>query len=166
MLGKGDMLFLAGDVAKPRRLQGANVTEKEVKDVVKFLKTQAEELDMGGEEADLHVDFNATGSFAGSASGGGEDDGNDELYFQAKDVIIHAQKASASFLQRRLGVGYARAAKLLDIMEENGIVGPSNGAKPREVYIREDGTIAKEPINFAMATGVNADSDEAENEEV
>ena len=166
LLGRGDMLFLAGDVAKPRRLQGANVTEKEVKDVVKFLKTQAEELELGGEEGELHVDFNATGNFAGNASSGGEDDGNDELYFQAKDVVIHAQKASASFLQRRLGVGYARAAKLLDIMEENGIIGPANGAKPREVYIRLDGTIAQEPANLAMASGMNADTPEAENEEV
>lgn len=166
LLGRGDMLFLAGDVAKPRRLQGANVTEKEVKDVVKFIRTQAEELDLGGEEGELHVDFNSSGKFAGNASGGGEDDGNDELYFQAKDVVIHAQKASASFLQRRLSVGYARAAKLLDIMEENGVIGPANGAKPRDVYIRPDGTTAKEPINLAVATGMNADTPEAENEEV
>ena len=167
LLGRGDMLFLAGDVAKPRRLQGANVTEKEVKDVVKFIKTQAEELEMGGEEGELHVDFNATGNFAGNTSGRGEDDGNDELYFQAKDVIIHAQKASASFLQRRLGVGYARAAKLLDIMEENGIIGPANGAKPRDVYIRPDGTVAQEPAMLARTeTGISAETPEAENGEV
>lgn len=166
LLGRGDMLFLAGDVAKPRRLQGANVTEKEVKDVVKFIRTQAEELELGGEEGELRVDFNAPGNFAGNTSKGGEDDGNDELYFQAKDIVIHAQKASASFLQRRLSVGYARAAKLLDIMEENGVIGPANGAKPRDVYIRPDGTTAKEPINLAVATGMNADTPEAENEEV
>ncbi len=167
LLGKGDMLFLAGDVAKPRRLQGANVTEKEIRDVVKFIKTQAEELDMVGNEEDMHVDFNATGNFAGgNSNSGGENDGNDDLYFQAKDTIVQTQKASASFLQRRLGVGYARAAKLLDLMEENGIVGPSNGAKPREVYIREDGTIAKEPIDLSVATGMNADTPESENDEV
>lgn len=167
LLGRGDMLFLAGDVAKPRRLQGANVTEKEVKDVVKFIKNQAEELDMGIGESDLQVNFEASGNFAGNSSGGngGEDDGNDELYFRAKDEVIHVQKASASYLQRRLGVGYARAAKLLDILEQNGVVGPANGAKPREIYIRPDGTIAKEPIDLAVATGMNADTPEAEGEE-
>jgi S-DNA-T family DNA segregation ATPase FtsK/SpoIIIE len=164
LLGRGDMLFLAGDVAKPRRLQGANVTEKEVKDVVKFIKAQAEELDMVADEGSLQVDFSATSSKPGSSGGsGGDEDGGDELYFQAKDVVIHAQKASASFLQRRLGVGYARAAKLLDIMEENGVIGPSNGAKPRDVFIRQDGTIAQEPANLTMASGINADTPEAEN---
>ena len=165
LLGRGDMLFLAGDVAKPRRLQGANVTEKEVKDVVKFLKLQAEELELAPEEGDLKIEFNASGS-AIIGNRGDDDDGGEELYFQAKDLIVHAQKASASYLQRRLGVGYARAAKLLDIMEENGIIGPSNGAKAREVYVRPDGTVAQEPANLALATGINADSPEAENDEV
>ncbi|OGM99417.1 MAG: hypothetical protein A2817_03470 [Candidatus Yanofskybacteria bacterium RIFCSPHIGHO2_01_FULL_39_8b] len=165
LLGRGDMLFMAGDVAKPRRLQGANVTEKEVKDVVKFLRTQAEELDLGEEEPDLRVDFNATGSFSGNTSNP-EDDADDELYGDAKEVVIHAGKASATLLQRRLKVGYARAARLLDILEENGVIGPGDGAKPREVYIRPDGTIAQEPANLAVATGINADTPEAENEEV
>jgi len=164
LLGKGDMLFMAGDVAKPRRLQGANVTEKEVKDVVKFIRTQADELDMGG-EVDMQVDFNATGSFGGNTSNP-NDDADDELYRDAKEVVVHAGKASASLLQRRLKVGYARAARLLDILEEKGIVGPGDGAKPREVYIRPDGTVAQEPANLAMATGINADTPEAENEEV
>ena len=171
LLGRGDMLFMAGDVAKPRRLQGANVTEKEVKDVVKFLRTQAEELDLGGEE-EMHVDFNATGSFSGNTSN--PDDGaDDELYGDAKEVIVAAGKASASLLQRRLKVGYARAARLLDILEENGVIGPGDGAKPREVYIRQDGTVAQEPANLAIASpvtrgvsGINADTDEAEREEV
>ena len=164
LLGKGDMLFMAGDVAKPRRLQGANVTEKEVKDVVKFIKTQAEELDMGGEE-EMHVDFNATGSFGGSTSNP-DDDAGDEFYNDAKQVVIHAGKASASLLQRRLKVGYARAARLLDILEEKGIIGPGDGAKPREVYVRPDGTVAQELANLTMASGVNADTPEAESDEV
>ncbi len=174
LLGRGDMLFLAGDVAKPRRLQGANVTEKEVKDVVKFLKTQAEELDLG-EEEDLHVDFSSA-AHIGGGFGHQDDDADDELYNDAKEVIVHAGKASASLLQRRLKVGYARAARLLDILEENGIIGPGEGAKPREVYIRPDGTTAqaaygeprqeREPANLAVATGINADTPEAENDEV
>ncbi len=165
LLGKGDMLFMAGDVAKPRRLQGANVTEKEVKDVVKFLRTQAEELDMSS-EVEMQVDFNATGSFGGNTSNP-EDSADDELYGDAKEVVVHAGKASASLLQRRLKVGYARAARLLDILEENGVIGAGDGAKPREVYIRQDGTIAQEPAMLARTeTGVNADTPEAESEEV
>ena len=166
LLGKGDMLFMAGDVAKPRRLQGANVTEKEVKDVVKFIKTQAEELDMMGGEEEMHVDFNATGSFGGNTSNP-NDDADDELYVDAKEVVVLAGKASASLLQRRLKVGYARAARLLDILEEKGIIGPGDGAKPREVFIRPDGTVAQEPAMLVRSeTGINADTPEAENEEV
>lgn len=156
LLGRGDMLFLAGDVSKPRRLQGANVTEKEVKDVVKFLKTQAEELDLNGED-DLQVDFSTTARVGGGFSS--EDDADDELYNDAKEVIIAAGKASASLLQRRLKVGYARAARLLDILEENGVIGPGEGAKPREVYIKSGG------ISVPEADLVSADTPEAEREE-
>lgn len=164
LLGRGDMLFLAGDVAKPRRLQGANVTEKEVKDVVRFIKKQAEELDLG-EEGNLQVDFNAASNPSGGV--GGDDDADDELYSAAKDVVVSAGKGSASLLQRRLKVGYARAARLLDILEEKGVIGPGDGAKPREVYIRPDGTIAQEPaILTRTETGINADTPEAESEEV
>lgn len=156
---------MAGDVAKPRRLQGANVTEKEVKDVVKFIKTQAEELDMVGGEEDMHVDFDAKGSFGGNTSNP-DDSVEEEKYEEARALVIQSQKASASFLQRRLSVGYAKAARLLDILEEKGVVGPGAGAKPREVYIRPDGTVAQEPINFAVATGMNADTPESENDEI
>ncbi|MBI2068495.1 MAG: hypothetical protein HYT67_00065 [Candidatus Yanofskybacteria bacterium] len=158
LLGKGDMLFLAGDVAKPRRLQGAMVTEKEVKDVVKFLKAQAEDLDMETTEGDLKVDFDAAARMRGGFAGS-DDDADDDMYHEAKEVVVLAGKASASLLQRRLRVGYARAARLLDILEENGIIGPGDGAKPREVYHKPEGALAG-------ATAINADTPEAENEEV
>lgn len=163
LLGKGDMLFLAGDVAKPRRLQGAMVTEKEVKDVVKFLKSQAEDVEMEGED-NLKVDFDAAAS---SSRGGlsGNDDADDDMYGEAKEVVVLAGKASASLLQRRLRVGYARAARLLDILEEKGIIGPGDGAKPREVYIRPDGTVAQETAYLAVSEAFNADTPEAEKEE-
>lgn len=164
LLGKGDMLFLSGDVAKPRRLQGAMVTEKEVKDVTRFLKAQAEKLDMG-EEGELKVDFNAPTGLSGSFAGG-EDDADDDMYGEAKEVVVLAGKASASLLQRRLRVGYARAARLLDILEEKGVIGPGDGAKPREVYIRPDGTVAQEPVDPSMIVGISADSPEAEREEI
>ena len=158
LLGRGDMLFMAGDVAKPRRLQGANVTEKEVKDVVKFFKTQAEEMEMNDNEGELQVDFNATGSFGEGGGFAGGDEADDPLYNDAKEVIVAAGKASASLLQSRLKVGYARAARLLDILEENGVVGPGEGAKPREVYVG--------PERAPVAEVISADTPEAEREEV
>ena len=164
LLGKGDMLFLAGDVAKPRRLQGAMVTEKEVKDVTRFIKAQAENMEVD-EEHDLKVDFNANTNSRGEFSGGGNDDVDDDMYGEAKETVVLAGKASASLLQRRLRVGYARAARLLDILEEKGVIGPGDGAKAREVYIRPDGTVAQEPIQLTGATGINADTLEAEADE-
>jgi S-DNA-T family DNA segregation ATPase FtsK/SpoIIIE len=164
LLGKGDMLFLAGDVAKPRRLQGAMVTEKEVKDVMKFIKAEAENIEV--DEGDLKVDFNANTNSSGGFTGGGNEDADDDMYGEAKETVVLAGKASASLLQRRLRVGYARAARLLDILEEKGVIGPGDGAKPREVYIRPDGTVAQEPVKFMGGeTGINADTPEAEADE-
>ena len=161
LLGKGDMLFLAGDVAKPRRLQGAMVTEKEVKDVTKFIKAQAENIEVD-DENDLKLDFNANTNSSGGFTGGGNEDADDDMYGEAKETVILAGKASASLLQRRLRVGYARAARLLDILEDNGIIGPGDGAKPREVYVKPEGMQMAPPIEV---TGINADTPEAEAEE-
>jgi S-DNA-T family DNA segregation ATPase FtsK/SpoIIIE len=144
LLGNDDMLYHAGDVSKPRRIQGSFVSEKEVKDVVKFIKQQAEQLDeenppAGGEEG-LKLDPDEViASTAGANDGGG--DMGDELFGEAKEVVAQAGKASASLLQRRLRVGYARAARLLDILEEKGIIGPGEGAKAREVYIGKGGGV-------------------------
>lgn len=165
LLGRGDMLFLSGDTAKPKRIQGANVTEKEVKDVAKFLRTQAESLDVK-EEDNLQVDFNAPSNVHGS-SGGDSGDIGDDLYPKAEEVVVLAGKASASLLQRHLRVGYVRAARLLDLLENNGVIGPGDGAKPREVYIKPDGfgqafTSSVPPIE---ATGISADTPEAERED-
>ncbi|MEK7121489.1 MAG: DNA translocase FtsK 4TM domain-containing protein [Patescibacteria group bacterium] len=161
LLGKGDMLFLAGDVAKPRRLQGAMVTEKEVKDVTKFIKAQAENIEVD-DEHDLKLDFNANTNSSGGFTGGGNDDADDDMYGEAKETVILAGKASASLLQRRLRVGYARAARLLDVLEDKGIIGPGDGAKPREVYVKPEGMQMVPPIE---ATGINADTPEAEADE-
>ena len=130
LLGKGDMLFLSGETARPRRIQGALVTETEVHDVVKFLREQGSELEVSNEQS-LQVDFNAPTSHIG---GDGDNDTEDDMYPDAKLVVMEAGKASASLLQRRLRVGYARAARLLDILEDKGVIGPGDGAKPREVY--------------------------------
>lgn len=165
LLGKGDMLFLSGETAKPRRLQGALVTESEVHDVVKFLRAEAEGMEEKGEAPSLQVDFNAPAAAGGF--GGDDGDVEDDMYPEAKAVVIEAGKASASLLQRRLRVGYARAARLLDILEDKGIIGPGEGAKPREVYVKPDGmSDAPEMIpDASSAMAISADTPEAEHTE-
>jgi len=130
LLGNGDMLFLAGNSAKPRRVQGVYISDKEIKKVVDYLK-KAKEPDYSEEVASVQ------GIRGSKTYFGGGSEADDELYEDAKEVVIQAGKASASLLQRRLRVGYARAARLLDIMEERGIVGPADGARPRDVYVDE-----------------------------
>lgn len=133
LLGAGDMLYMSGEMAKPVRLQSAFITENEVKKVSKYL---AEEyinnapagIDLGG--ADSLSSGN--GLFSTALDGDGGDD--DELYEEAKRAVMEAGKASTSYIQRKLKVGYARAARLVDMLEERGVVGPGDGAKPREVY--------------------------------
>jgi S-DNA-T family DNA segregation ATPase FtsK/SpoIIIE len=145
LLGNGDMLYQAADVSKPRRLQGIYISEKEVKNVADFIKARADkylESEMETQtEADiaeaLAADFSDK-DFAPLDLENINEDIDDELYEEAKDMVIKAGKASASLLQRRLRIGYARAARLLDIMEERGLVGPVDGAKPREVYVKTE----------------------------
>jgi S-DNA-T family DNA segregation ATPase FtsK/SpoIIIE len=169
LLGKGDMLFLSGDTAKPRRLQGALVTEKEVHDVVRFLKKEGEDLEVSNEQS-LQVDFNAPSS--SSMGGAGDDDADDDMYADAKLVVMEAGKASASLLQRRLRVGYARAARLLDILEDKGIIGPGDGAKPREVYLKPESMIPLDHAGISSAsmaptaTVINSDTPSAEQDDL
>lgn len=143
LLGAGDMLFVSAEISKPRRIQGAYVSDKEVKRAVKYTETQSlkfksqgelEELEKPAEELtkDLEKTLEVGEEFDFFA---GEED---PLYEEAKKVVFEAKKASASLLQRRLRIGYARAARLIDTMEERGVVGPGEGAKPREVYIQND----------------------------
>ncbi len=140
LLGSGDMLYLAGDTGKPRRLQGPFVSEKEVKGVVKFLKDQeyeAEEEETGATLEESLAQSIENGPIVDtSANDFSETD--EPLFGEARGVVIQAKKASASLLQRRLRIGYARAARLLDLLEEKGIVGPADGAKPREVLIGQE----------------------------
>ncbi|MFH1047275.1 MAG: DNA translocase FtsK 4TM domain-containing protein [Patescibacteria group bacterium] len=129
LVGRGDMLLMTADIAKPKRIQCCFVGDKDIKNVVGYLKEQLEEpveYDDGVTEKKLG------GSFGGGASG---DDDDDELYDEARATVVKAGKASASYLQRRLKVGYARAARLLDLLEERGVIGPGEGAKPREILV-------------------------------
>ena len=130
LLGAGDMLYLSGDMSKPQRIQAPFISEGEVKKVVKYLKKSYED------ESPDSVDFAAESGgsdviFSGSL--GDDDDAEDNLYEAARETVIKAGKASTSYLQRRLGVGYSRAAKLIDMLEERGVVGPANGSKPRDI---------------------------------
>ncbi|MBI2038752.1 MAG: hypothetical protein HYT22_00495 [Candidatus Niyogibacteria bacterium] len=132
LLGKGDMLFMSGDSAKPRRIQGAFVSESEVRKVAQYLENTYEAAET--ESFNLEPERESGTMFDGD----GDDNAEDELYDQAKDIIIQVGKASASYLQRRLRIGYARAARLLDILEARGVIGPGDGAKPREVLLKAD----------------------------
>lgn len=131
LLGSGDMLYLGGEMSKPVRIQSAFISETEVKKVVKYLidayqdEIPGDEINFAEAAADKNVLF----------EGGIDEDmgDDDELYEAAKDEVIKAGKASTSYIQRKLRVGYARAARLIDMLEERGIIGPGDGAKPREV---------------------------------
>jgi len=150
LLGNGDMLYLSGDASKPRRIQGAYVTDKEIRRVTDYLREEGVRLrGEEGAEDDAELDLQTPPSpSSGQGTGKGssasvdfediEGDG-DDLYEEARKVVIQSKKASSSLLQRRLRVGYARAARLMDMLEEEGVIGPGEGAKPREVYIGRDG---------------------------
>ncbi|MEK7635138.1 MAG: DNA translocase FtsK [Patescibacteria group bacterium] len=135
LLGAGDMLYISGEMSKPVRLQSPFISETEVKKVVEYLVKNSE--DDIPTEIDMAADNSKNVLFESLTGGGGSDE--DDLYDEAKDIVINAGKASTSFLQRKLGIGYARAAKIIDILEENGIVGVGNGSKPREVLIKPEG---------------------------
>lgn len=128
LLGGGDMLFISNELSKPRRIQGAFISESEIKAVAEFLRSNNARTEP---QQDFESKEPALSNFE---SFDAWEENYDELYPQAVQVVREAKKASASFLQRRLKIGYARAARLLDMMEERGIVGPGEGAKPREVY--------------------------------
>lgn len=131
LLGKGDMLFASADSPKPRRIQGAFITEKEIKAVTDYLREQREPQ----YNEDVLAQQVKLGGGGRSGGLGDMDDVDDDLFEDAADTVIRSGKASASLLQRRLRVGYARAARLLDLLEERGVVGPADGARPRDVLV-------------------------------
>ncbi|MEK7503780.1 MAG: DNA translocase FtsK 4TM domain-containing protein, partial [Patescibacteria group bacterium] len=131
LLGAGDMLFVSAEVSKPRRIQAAYVSDKEIKKVAKFIKT--ENPAMAGEEPSQAIAQELEKTLEQNPEIDFMSGEEDPLYEEAKKLVIEAKKASSSLLQRRLKVGYARAARLIDILEERGVVGPGDGAKPREI---------------------------------
>jgi S-DNA-T family DNA segregation ATPase FtsK/SpoIIIE len=134
LLGRGDMLYLPSGSSRVQRVHAPFVTEKEIAAVVEFWKQQAlAQYD----EKFLAAPKDETGREEG-AEGDAEGDGNDELFQDAVRLVLEFGKASTSLLQRRLRIGYGRAAHLIDMMEKDGIVGPPDGPKPREVLKRPD----------------------------
>ncbi|QQG52253.1 MAG: DNA translocase FtsK 4TM domain-containing protein [Candidatus Falkowbacteria bacterium] len=173
LLGQGDMLFSTAELAKPKRIQGAYLSDNEINDVVNYIKDKSG----AAEYLEGITDRQKVGGVAGVGLDGNHGD-EDELFEEAKEIIVRAGKASTSMLQRRLSIGYGRAAKILDMLEEARIIGPSNGSKPREVLLSqeeydEQGGLSGIPIHNRATTpapenyfgGANESADEEDNEE-
>lgn len=141
LVGQGDMLFSSQDAPEPVRIQSPYISETEVKNVVKYLidsyKDEIPQGDLGlvgGDKAPDEKNPIFDSAFDDEGKDGADDD---ELYEEAREIVIQAGKASTSYIQRKLRVGYARAARLMDILEEKGVIGPADGSKPREVINSE-----------------------------
>jgi S-DNA-T family DNA segregation ATPase FtsK/SpoIIIE len=130
LLGRGDMLYIPPDQAKPSRVQGTYVSDKEIHNLIDFIKSQGQAPEYSEE---ITKKYKANTISGGSSGTGGED--RDDLFLDAVQLIGQYDKASSSMLQRRLSVGYARAARILDQLYEAGLVSPPEGSKPREVYM-------------------------------
>lgn len=129
LLGQGDMLFISGQMSKPVRIQGIYVSSKEIEKVTNRVKVTMEP------EYDESI---TSREVARQNVQGLPQAGNDPLYEKALSVVMESRKASASLLQRRLEIGYARAARILDEMESNRVIGPVRGAKPREIFVGKE----------------------------
>ncbi len=134
LLGQGDTLFLSGELSKPIRLQSAYIDENELKDVVDYLKNQSSAQELDSINLDGKDDGDNPDAFFESVV---DDEDSDDLYEDAKRAVVDAGKASTSYLQRKLRVGYSRAARLMDMLEERGVIGQQDGSKPREILLGE-----------------------------
>lgn len=143
LLGRGDMLFINAEMSKPVRLQGAYLSDDEIRRIVRYIKEK------GGEPRYIEEVTSKLKNGNSSAGSFGDDGDNDDLLEEAKEIVINQGKASASFLQRKLSIGYNRAARLIDIMESMGVVGAANGSKPREILI------SREQYESMVSTGVS-----------
>ena len=144
LVGKGDMLFAGGGVTKNTRVQGTFVTDAEREDVINFVKEQglASYAKDVQDEIERSIDKDKgkdkTAVSSADAEDAGEDSGMDEMFDAAVEAVLDSKQASVSMLQRRLKLGYSRAARIVDQMEERGVVGPFEGSKPRAVLITRE----------------------------
>jgi S-DNA-T family DNA segregation ATPase FtsK/SpoIIIE len=163
LLGRGDMLYIDSQLSRPKRIQGAFLDDQEIERLVAYLRNYGEPQYNSDVIEKVKGGSNGLGGDGGDM-GGGE---SDELLSEARRVIVAAGKASASLLQRRLRIGYARAARILDILEEQGVIGPADGAKPREILLTEeeigdvpDDVIIDDESDNADSADAEEDSDE------
>ncbi|MCI5698294.1 MAG: DNA translocase FtsK [Clostridiales bacterium] len=131
LVGNGDMLYNPLGMGKPKRVQGCFISDEEVNNIITYIKSQVEEVEYSGEVIKTIENDNLT-------SGKNKNDDEDELLQDAIETVVNAGQASVSMLQRRFRIGYNRAARIVDMMEARGIVGPQDGSKPRQVLISED----------------------------
>lgn len=135
LIGRGDMLFTPPGSTSMVRAQGAFVSDEEIADVVEYIQTQNEPVQYASSVQE-HIENADQDGGAGPGSGGGDDeDGDNALVNDAIDVLKSTQRASTSMLQRRLRIGYNRAARVMEMLEDRGIVGPENGSSPREILV-------------------------------
>lgn len=138
LLGNGDMLFSPVGISKPVRVQGCFLSDEEVETVVKFIKSQSDEKKYDEDvmqEIERQAAMETNKKSSAAASSDNDDSSGDEMMPKAIEVVVEAQMASTTLLQRKLKLGYARAARIVDELEQRGIVGPFEGAKPRKVLI-------------------------------
>ena len=139
LLGNGDMLYMGPGYPQPTRIQGPFISEEETHKLIKFIKNQAKKSSFGKDESlKESLEDKLSEEIISGDVREGENSGDDVLYNEAKELVIQAGKASISSIQRRLRIGYNRAARIIDLLEDNGVVGPENGSKPREVLIADD----------------------------
>lgn len=137
LLGKGDMLFSPIGMSKPKRVQGCFVSDDEIEAVVEFVKSEASVQ----YSEEINSEIERLSEVEKSGGRRGDDDGvpdKDVLYTQAAELVLRNKDASTTFLQRKLNIGYARAARIMDQLCDSGIIGPSQGSKPRDVLITMD----------------------------
>ena len=138
LLGKGDMLFLPMGESIPMRVQGAFVSEEEIEKLVNYTISQQKAI----YDESLTVDRSESSSSSGGSNGGDDyvsaDEYDDPIYNEVVDFAVSTGKISASLIQRKFRLGYNRAARIIDLLEERGIIGPQNGSKPREVLVSLD----------------------------
>jgi len=136
LLGAGDMLYMSADMQKPVRIQTAFIAEGEVKKIAQYIKQNnagnLTSLDLAGNGVAVHENNDAVMLGAGMQDMM-DDDSDDDLYLEAKAAVEEAGRASTSYLQRKLRIGYSRAARLMDILEEKGVIGPADGSRPRDI---------------------------------
>jgi S-DNA-T family DNA segregation ATPase FtsK/SpoIIIE len=133
LLGRGDMLLLGPSSSVAQRIQGSWVTEDEVRAVVGMWRKQSPEI--AYDDAAVQGSEESSGSSSNGSTGGGGDDDDDDLLQQAMELVVRSQLGSTSMLQRKLRVGFARAGRLMDLLEQRGVVGPSEGSKARAVLM-------------------------------